>query len=59
MKIEIEGLRKTHYQHLKDVLNHITEEGVYWGRKDYFDKRTMDLNIVLDNIIQVFEENEQ
>ncbi len=37
--IDITGMKKSDFLQLEEIFDHFEREGVYWGRKDYFDKR--------------------
>ncbi len=37
--LDIRGMKKSDFDQLESIFLHFKEEGIYWGRKDYFDKR--------------------
>ena len=46
--ISIAGLKKADIVQLKEMFHYTKDEGVYWGRKDYWSKRVERLTIWLD-----------
>ena len=49
------GLRKTHFDQLLNYIIWCEEDGTYYGRKDYFDKRHKELKEWVEGIINMFE----
>lgn len=37
--VSIRGMKYSDFEQLEEMYDHVKEEGVYWGRKDYWDSR--------------------
>jgi len=48
-------LRKTHFDQLLNYILSYEEEGIYYGRKDYFDTRHKELKEWVESIIDMLD----
>ncbi len=56
--VSIEGLKKADVYQLREIFYDFKESGVYWGRKDYWDKRMKRLEIWLDSFEHLVSEKD-
>ncbi len=56
--VSIDGLKKADVIQLGEIFYHFKETGVYWGRKDYWDKRMNRLELWLDSFESLISDND-
>ena len=50
--VSIKGLRKTHFEQLQSYLEWAEHEGCYYGNKEQFDKRHVEIKKWLNDIVE-------
>ena len=48
--LDIKGMKKADFYQLEEIFLHFKEEGIYYGRKDYFDARMIRLERWLSDV---------
>jgi len=48
--LDIKGMKKSDFYQLEEIFLHFKEEGIYYGRKDYFDARMVRLERWLTDV---------
>ena len=56
--LDITGMKKADFDQLESIFHHFKEEGIYWGRKDYFDARMVRLEGWLSDITLTLQNND-
>lgn len=54
--IAIDGMKKADFEQLEEIFNHFERQGIYWGRKDYFNARQIRLSTWLRGINKTLED---
>ena len=53
--IDITGLRVQHLRQLQNMIEDQILEGSYYGRKDYYDKRSKELSFWIERVIRTVD----
>ena len=48
--LDISGMKQADFMQLREIFNHVMQEGVRWEREDYWDARNARLAKWLDNV---------
>ena len=56
--VSISGMRKADFEQLEEIFNYFERQGVYWGRRDYFDDRQIRIGIWIRGINMLLEHHD-
>jgi len=56
--VDIRGLRKAHFNQLRNYVHSRDEEGWYYGNKEQFEKRHEDLKQWIDSVCDLFNQSD-
>lgn len=56
-EVNTKNLRSTHFEQLLFYINHVEEEGIYYGRQDYYEQRHADLKEWVEGIVDLYDKS--
>ena len=56
--LDITGMKKSDFEQLEEIFYHFKQEEIYWGRKDYWDKRMVRLEQWLSDSVLTLINND-
>jgi hypothetical protein len=55
--VDILGMKHADFAQLLSIFEHVMDEGIYWGRKDYWDDRNKRIEKWLNDVIMQCDGN--